>query len=156
MNDFNGVINALWTVLEADETWAGLMTKGTKYKFASGELLRKLEYESAWCPIFAIAPEASGSRIAPARRRRGKDLWEIFSIRVEGATAGQDRAPCLALLAAFHAALSTEMESGSTLIALGVDEIEFDGLAFDPTPNANMVIETWKFSLTAGVKFREG
>ena len=156
MSLFNDTLDALWTILDADEAFAALMTKGTKYKLASGEMLRPLLYEPAWCPILAIAPEPDGSQWPPARRDRGPGLAQLFAVRVEGATSGQARAPVLALSEGFYDAIAADMVrvTGSKLKALGVNEVDFQGLSFEPRPGPNDVIETWSFRVTCLVKYR--
>ena len=154
MSRAQDTLDALWTVLEGNAIWAGLMAGGTKYKFAEHDLLRKLDYELAWCPIFVLAPEAQGSQWPPARRDRGDGLAEIFAVRMEGATAGQVLAPCLALAEAARNAFAAALDARGALTALLVDEIDYAGLAYELTPNKNSVVETWKFQVTLNVRFR--
>ena len=158
MSLFNDTISAFWTVLEADETWAALMTtKANKIKLTNAELLHKLTLEPSNCPLFGIAPEPEGSQWPPARRRRGPGLAKVFAVGVEGAVAGQPRAPILAMAEAFFDAIEADMQlaTGSVLAALDVDEVDYQGLSFLAQPNQNDVIESWSFRVTAIVRYRE-
>jgi hypothetical protein len=155
MSLFGNVCAAQWTIVEADATLTTLLAKATKYKLVSPDLLRKLEYEAAMCPILAMAPDQNGHAWPPARRNRGEGLERRLAVRVSGATAGQDYTAMLTLWEAYAAAIAADLASGSVLKGVGVMDCEYEGLEFVANPNAQSVIESWRFEVTVVHRFRQ-
>lgn len=151
---FERMVDALWTKIAADTTFCAFLSGGELYKFADGELLRKLDYESLRCPFLAMAPAPAGSQWRAVGLRSVGEGEERLALSVEGGTKGQDRRQILELAEAFRDFLSRQIATG---FALGIDEpyeIAFEGLEFEPRPSKENVIELWVFRVTCIVKFQ--
>lgn len=154
---FAATLDAYWSLLESNLLWTLAMTKGTKYKFLSDDLLRKFDYEVAWCPIWLMWPETDGAQWRLARGRRGPaaDLRDTFPIHVEAATAGWNPRLILNLMHIFRTAMEADFAAAaSKLSTVGVEEVEFHGLLYQPRPGPNDAIDSWVARVTCVNRFR--
>jgi hypothetical protein len=156
VSSWSDTLTAIWAALDADETLTDLLAGGTKYKFQSGGLLKRLAIERALCPILGLGPASDGSQLRPARRRRGGDREDRFALQLEIATSSIDAAPVLVLLDTFHKCIEANIGNGFGLADAGPHEIEFQGPKFDLVPDEKGPIPFWTCSVVCICRYRIG